>query len=103
MTKPSLIPFRVKSTQEIVPAGTLFTLSFEKTETGRTVLRAVSQCGKYNVKTLKAEIFFKKPSLSTLRKWSYDGVAKTVTGHKTELDGHGPDGSPSWFLLMGMI
>lgn len=103
MTKRTLIPLRIKATQEIVPAGIPFSLSFEKTETGKTALRAISLCGKINVKTFKYQAFFKVPAFSTLQRWSNDGIAKTVTGHKTELDGHGPDGSPSWFLLLGMI
>jgi hypothetical protein len=43
------------------------------------------------------------PSMKTLEKWSNDGVAKTVTGHRTEPDGYGPDGSPSWLLVFGII
>ena len=45
----------------------------------------------------------KAPSATTMMKWEYDGYCKTVTGHKTEPDGHGPDGSPSWMLALGMI
>lgn len=45
----------------------------------------------------------KMPGLKTLEKYSYDGVAKTVTGHRTEPDGYGPDGSPSWLLVAGLI
>jgi len=45
----------------------------------------------------------KMPSMKTLEKYSYDGIAKTVTGHRTEPDGTGPDGSPSWLLVVGVI
>ena len=47
--------------------------------------------------------FVKQPSMKTLEKYSYDGIAKTVTGQRTEPDGHGADGSPSWLLVMGII
>jgi len=45
----------------------------------------------------------KMPGLKTLEKYSFDSVAKTVTGHRTEPDGYGPDGSPSWLLVFGII
>lgn len=45
----------------------------------------------------------KVPSLRTMEKYSWDGIAKTVTGFKTEPDGFGPDGSPSWMLVEGII
>jgi hypothetical protein len=47
--------------------------------------------------------FSKPPSMKTMEEWMYDDVAKTVTGHRTEPDGHGPDGSPSWLLVLGLI
>lgn len=48
--------------------------------------------------------FSKSPSIKTLQKWEWDGgFCKTVTGHKTEPDGYGPDGSPSWMLVVGVI
>lgn len=46
---------------------------------------------------------FKTPSLASLRRWSYDGICKTPTGKRVEPDGHGPDGSPSWLLVFGLI
>lgn len=46
---------------------------------------------------------FKAPSMTTLEKWNWDGVCKTPTGKRVEPDGHGPDGSPSWLLALGLI
>lgn len=46
--------------------------------------------------------FAKPPGQRTLEKYS-DCIAKTPTGHKTEPDGYGPDGSPSWLLALGLI
>lgn len=43
------------------------------------------------------------PQIWTMEKWSNDGIAKTVTGMKTEPDGFGLDGSPSWLLVIGVI
>ena len=43
------------------------------------------------------------PSMASLEKWSNDGVCMTPTGHKVEPDGHGPDGVPSWLLLLHFI
>ena len=54
-------------------------------------------------KTRKFSTFFKPPVVRTMEKWSNDGVAHTVTGKRCEPDGHGPDGSPSWLLALGMI
>ena len=45
----------------------------------------------------------KAPSEKSLEKMLSDGIAKTVTGHRTEPDGYGPDGSPSWFIALGLI
>ena len=43
------------------------------------------------------------PSLSTLQAWEADGICETPTGYQVEPDGHGPDGSPSWLLALGII
>ena len=45
----------------------------------------------------------REPSEKTLEKWVNEGWARTITGHKTEPDGYGPDGSPSWLIALGMI
>ncbi len=47
--------------------------------------------------------FTKEPSLATLEKWNEAGYCLTVTGRKTEPDGYGSDGSPSWLLALGVI
>jgi len=45
----------------------------------------------------------KAPSIRLLEKWSNDGIAMTPTGKRVEPDGYGPDESPSWMLVLGMI
>ncbi|ACB97277.1 hypothetical protein [Beijerinckia indica] len=43
------------------------------------------------------------PSMEQLEEWLSDGQCETPTGHEVEPDGHGPDGSPSWLLALGLI
>jgi hypothetical protein len=45
----------------------------------------------------------KAPSITTMRSWESDGIAKSVFGKRVELDGMDEYGSPSWFLVMGLI
>jgi hypothetical protein len=45
----------------------------------------------------------KPPGEKTMWKWSNDGVAKTIFGARTEPDGTGPQGEPSWLLALGLI
>jgi hypothetical protein len=45
----------------------------------------------------------KAPTLKTLRKWSFDGIARATDGCKVEPDGTCPHGAPSWLLKLGMI
>ena len=47
--------------------------------------------------------FCQEPSLLTLTKWEGEGIARTVTGDRCELDGYGEENSPSWFLVLGYI
>lgn len=47
--------------------------------------------------------FNKAPSTNTLMKYDFNGVAKSVTGKRVEPDGYGPDGSPSWLLVLGLM
>ncbi len=43
------------------------------------------------------------PSMEELQEWAADGICETPTGDRVEPDGHGPDGAPSWLLLLGFI
>ena len=38
-----------------------------------------------------------------MERWTSHGIAKTVTGQRTEPDGYGTDGSQSWLLVLGYI
>ena len=64
-------------------------------------LRATRVC---NMKNNFYGKFKKMPTMNTLQKWEWQGgYCETVTGFRTEPDGHGPDGSPSWMLVAGVI
>lgn len=47
--------------------------------------------------------FTKAPSVNTMEKWMDSGVAKTVLGERTEPDGTGATGAPSWLRVLGLI
>jgi len=43
------------------------------------------------------------PSYEELEACVFDSVCTSITGSTVEPDGHGPDGAPSWLLLLGAI
>jgi len=45
----------------------------------------------------------KVPSMATLQRWMFDGVAKATDGCEVEPDGHCEHGKPSWLLKLGVI
>lgn len=46
---------------------------------------------------------FKMPSVSTLKRYSFDGIAKSMMNKRIEPDGYDEFGSPSWLLVAGVI
>ena len=46
---------------------------------------------------------YEVPSFEEIQAWVYCGAAKTVTGYTVEPDGYGPDDSPSWLIILGLI
>ena len=74
-----------------------YTLTLEIEGLGRTISTTPSLAYK------KLKGFSKPPSFRAMEKWMSDGIAKTITGKRTEPDGYGPDGSPSWLLVLGLI
>lgn len=58
----------------------------------------------YKIKWLSFVQFcgIKIPSMNQLHKYS-DGISKSITGYKVEPDGYGPDGAPSWLIVLGYI
>jgi hypothetical protein len=45
----------------------------------------------------------RQPSIKTMEKWMYDGVAKATDGCRVEPDGCCPHGCQSWLLELGYI
>jgi hypothetical protein len=45
----------------------------------------------------------KAPSIKTMQRWLYDGVAKTPCGCRVEPDGYCNHGKPSWLIILGLI
>jgi hypothetical protein len=43
------------------------------------------------------------PSDEALEEYVFDSVCPSITGDTVEPDGHGPDGAPSWLLLLGFV
>ena len=41
---------------------------------------------------------YRVPSVRTLERWSYDGVAKTPDGRRVE-----PDAPDSWLVILGLM
>jgi len=89
---------------KIIPAGTNLAYEFVDNQRvsfsdldGNHLKMNITSANKYVSK------FSACPSISKLDRQSMDGVCTTPTGHRVEPDGHGPDGSPSWLLVMGII
>lgn len=90
-----------------IPSGTTLTVYFDPENSSYVYL---DPKGTPSRKRIRLETshkyltgFGKPPGMGTLEKYSYNGVSKTVTGYRTEPDGYGPDGSPSWLLVLGVI
>jgi hypothetical protein len=93
-----------------IPTGTTINIFFSEKNTrqakfvfnGATLGLRIDNLHK-TVKGTKGVKFRPAPSLKTLEKQNFDGVCTTVTGHRVEPDGFGPDGTPSWNLVLGII
>ena len=54
-------------------------------------------------KPVKPYLAMKQPSIATLQRWSFDGVAKATDGCTVEPDGKCEHGKPSWLIELGLI
>jgi len=92
---------------KVIPLGTPVTFKFINDGMGVSIDIPSLNMAEVKLRTRSAVLllskFTKEPSIKTMENWMSTGIAKTVTGHRTEPDGHGPDGSPSWLLAMGLI
>lgn len=91
----------------VFAAGEKVTVAFDvKTKSGHkaaSVYSATASDGRRFVSANFATIGLKMPSLATLERYSSEGIAKSVFGEKVECDGWDAHGSPSWFLVAGLI
>lgn len=93
----------------VIAKDTEVTIKWLAPEVSRGVLCEVvtkdGQTFKTMVGTLHTKVSGckKPPTLNTLRKWVFDGVAKSVLGKTVEPDGYDEHGSPSWLLALGFI
>jgi len=89
-------------TGQIIPKGSEFSLVFGQDPNGSPYVTATANDGTH-FKTRHFTTFFKEPTLEEMEEWVNDGIAETVNGDRTEPDGYGPDGAPSWLLALGII
>ena len=91
---------------EIFPKGS--NLRIEKFEEQGSYWKIVFTDGNKTIKIPVATAYKyvnlpKPPGIAALTKMDDNGVGTTITGKRVEPDGKGPDGSPSWLLVLGMI
>lgn len=90
-----------------VPAGTQVMVYWSEKNPSRVYFDFGGHLRATRVSNMKDTFYgkFKKmPTIRTLQNWEMrGGYCETVTGHRTEPDGYGPDGSPSWMLVAGVI
>ena len=91
----------------VIQKGTTLEVFFDSKNNSRVYLDPPSVPSRRIIRLASAGKYLtgfnKIPTLTTLEKWNDSGVCKTPTGHKVEPDGYGPDGSPSWLLVLGVI
>ena len=105
-TKRELNFTRNPETAVTIPAGTALQVYFSEVNPSRLFFEYAGSLRILLLVNAHKNVtgFSKPPTARAMQKWEWDsGTCKTPTGHKTEPDGHGPDGSPSWMLVMGYI
>lgn len=105
-TKQELSYSKNPDTAVKIPAGVALQIYFSQTNPGRIYFEYADALRSLTVVNAHKYItgIAKPPSITTLQKWECDsGICKTPTGRKTEPDGYGDDGSPSWMLVIGVI
>lgn len=91
-----------------IPIDTKITIFFTESHPSRVVFDFNDVTYALRVENLHSTVkgpkkFGKTPSTKSLEKMVSDGICTTVTGFRTEPDGYGEDGSPSWLICLGMI
>lgn len=82
-----------------IPSGTK--LTYVRPDVGN------HKCGVWLMNGMERRLSYrgvlKAPSIATLEKWEGEGYCKSVFGDRTEMDGTGKLGEPSWALAMGLV
>lgn len=90
-----------------IPTGTELKVHFSQTHPNSLYFEYGGKVRRIGVgrayRTFAGSRFKKPPTERALWKYSDSGISRTVTGYKTEPDGFGEDGSPSWLLALGYI
>jgi hypothetical protein len=104
-TKRDLTWSKTPETACVIPAGTTLTVHFSELNPSRVYFEYAGSLRASRLVSASQNFtgFGKAPTIATMSRWDMDGIAKTPTGHRVEPDGHGPDGSPSWLLVVGVI
>lgn len=104
MSSKTLVEIKWKDGTSIAAGQPVFIWFSPKTNANRMFVQYGNRVYQTRIsRSVNYTGFKKQPTMKTLEKYSWDGIAKTVTGHKTEPDGYGPDGSPSWLLVLEII
>ena len=45
----------------------------------------------------------RRPSVATMERWMWEGIARAVDGCRCDVDGCCEHGSPSWLIKLGVI
>jgi hypothetical protein len=104
-TKEILTFSKFPETACVIPVGTKLEVHFSGVNHDRLYYEYNGSVRVSAVKLAHKKFtgFNKPPGLNTLQKYDYNGIAKTPTGYEVEPDGTGPDGSPSWLLVLGLM
>jgi len=92
-------------------AGTRCGILFDHMRPGLTSVHVLEGARKGAKLTIRTKMLYSlfglpftpEPQLDELEEMVGHSVITTVTGHNVEPDGWADDGSPSWFLILGLI
>lgn len=87
---------------DVFPVGATVMCEFRDTSV-RIVLGDAAVILSYPIASKLLTKFKPAPSTNTLAKMTYGSVATTPLGSRTEPDGRGIYGEPSWLIAMGLI
>lgn len=87
---------------DVFPEGATVVCEFRDSSV-RVILDDTAVAMPYQVASKFLTKFKPAPSMKALEKMTYDSIATTPLGSRTEPDGHGIYGEPSWLIAMGLI